>query len=43
MLENGVSVDKFSLSLGLKACSRLVFVKGEMKVHGFVRKTGTCY
>ncbi|WZY91107.1 hypothetical protein YC2023_047842 [Brassica napus] len=43
MLENGVSVDKFSLSLGLKACSRLVFVKGEMKIHGFVRKTGTYY
>lgn len=40
MLENGVSVDKFSLSLVLKACSRLGFVKGGMQIHGFLRKTG---
>lgn len=40
MLENGVSVDKFSLSLVLKACSRLGFAKGGMQIHGFLKKTG---
>ncbi|CAA7050707.1 unnamed protein product [Microthlaspi erraticum] len=40
MLENGVSVDRFSLSLVLKACSRLVFLKGGMQIHGFLRKSG---
>nr|AEN99834.1 chlororespiratory reduction 4 [Draba nemorosa] len=40
MLETGVSVDKFSLSLVLKACSRLGFVKEGMQIHGFLRKTG---
>ncbi|XP_010518149.1 PREDICTED: pentatricopeptide repeat-containing protein At2g45350, chloroplastic [Camelina sativa] len=40
MLENGVSVDKFSMSLVLKACSRLGFVKGGMQIHGFLKKTG---
>ncbi|RID61341.1 hypothetical protein BRARA_E00498 [Brassica rapa] len=41
MLENGVPVDKFSLSLALKACSRLGFVKEGTQVHGFLIKTGT--
>ncbi|XP_006397715.2 pentatricopeptide repeat-containing protein At2g45350, chloroplastic [Eutrema salsugineum] len=40
MLENGVSVDKFSLSLVLKSCSRLGYVNGGMQIHGFLRKTG---
>ncbi|KFK37318.1 hypothetical protein AALP_AA4G241500 [Arabis alpina] len=39
MVENGVSVDKFSLSLVLKACSRLGFVKEGMQIHGFLRKS----
>ncbi|KAL4361823.1 hypothetical protein GQ457_04G032390 [Hibiscus cannabinus] len=38
MLENGVSFDKFSLSLVLKACSRLGLVKEGMQVHGLLRK-----
>lgn len=40
MLENGVPVDNFSLSLVLKACSRLGFLKGGMQIHGFLRKAG---
>lgn len=40
MVENGVSVDKFSMSLVIKACSRLGFVKEGMQIHGFLRKTG---
>ncbi|KAL1223603.1 Pentatricopeptide repeat-containing protein [Cardamine amara subsp. amara] len=40
MLENGVSVDTFSVSLVLKACSRLGFIKEGMQIHGFLRKTG---
>ena len=36
-------VDKFSMSIVLKACYRLEFVKGEIKIHGFLRKTGTWY
>ncbi|XVF79875.1 hypothetical protein PTKIN_Ptkin15bG0025300 [Pterospermum kingtungense] len=38
MLERGVSFDKFSLSLVLKACSRLGLVKEGMQVHGLLRK-----
>ncbi|KAE8734461.1 Pentatricopeptide repeat-containing protein [Hibiscus syriacus] len=38
MLENGVPLDKFSLSLVLKACSRLGLVKKGMQVHGLLRK-----
>ncbi|KAJ4727131.1 Pentatricopeptide repeat-containing protein [Melia azedarach] len=38
MLENGVCVDKFSLSLVLKACSRLGLVKEGMQIHGLLRK-----
>ncbi|KAJ4892368.1 hypothetical protein Rs2_32116 [Raphanus sativus] len=41
MLQNGVPVDRFSLSLVLKACSRLGFVKEGMQVHGFLIKAGT--
>ncbi|CAH8320061.1 unnamed protein product [Eruca vesicaria subsp. sativa] len=40
MLENGVPVDKFSLSLVLKACSRLGFVKEGTQIHGFLIKSG---
>ncbi|XWS45924.1 hypothetical protein CRYUN_Cryun14cG0021100 [Craigia yunnanensis] len=38
MLEYGVSFDKFSLSLVLKACSRLGLMKEGMQVHGLLRK-----
>lgn len=38
MLEYGVSIDKFSLSLVLKACSRLGLMKEGMQVHGLLRK-----
>ncbi|XP_022735050.1 pentatricopeptide repeat-containing protein At2g45350, chloroplastic-like [Durio zibethinus] len=38
MLECGVSFDKFSLSLVLKACSRLGLMKEGMQVHGLLRK-----
>lgn len=41
MLQNGIPVDRFSLSLVLKACSRLGFVKEGMQIHGFLIKTGT--
>ncbi|KAG2326244.1 hypothetical protein Bca52824_008972 [Brassica carinata] len=41
MLENGVPVDRFSMSLALKACSRLGFVKEGMQIHGFLIKSGT--
>ncbi|KAM7512083.1 hypothetical protein LguiB_010958 [Lonicera macranthoides] len=40
MLENGVRVDKFSLSLVLKACSRLDLIKEGMQIHGLMRKFG---
>lgn len=40
MLENGVWVDEFSLSLVLKACSRLGMVREGMQVHGLLRKMG---
>eukprot|EP00257_Ricinus_communis_P023434 XP_015583420.1 pentatricopeptide repeat-containing protein At2g45350, chloroplastic [Ricinus communis] len=38
MLQNGVFVDKFSVSLVLKACSRLGLVKEGMQIHGLLRK-----
>ncbi|XP_050236636.1 pentatricopeptide repeat-containing protein At2g45350, chloroplastic [Mercurialis annua] len=38
MLENGIRVDKFSISLVLKACSRLGLVKEGLQVHGLLRK-----
>ncbi|KAK3195014.1 hypothetical protein Dsin_026324 [Dipteronia sinensis] len=38
MLEIGVCVDKFSLSLVLKACSRMGLVKEGMQIHGLLRK-----
>ncbi|XVE76961.1 hypothetical protein DITRI_Ditri13aG0022900 [Diplodiscus trichospermus] len=38
MLEYGVSFDKFSLSLVLKACSHLGLMKEGMQVHGLLRK-----
>ena len=38
MLEYGVSFDKFSLSLVLKACSRFCLMKEGMQVHGLLRK-----
>ncbi|XP_009772120.1 pentatricopeptide repeat-containing protein At2g45350, chloroplastic-like [Nicotiana tabacum] len=40
MLENGVFVDEYSLSIVLKACSRMGFVKCGMQVHGLLRKLG---
>ncbi|CAN8286327.1 unnamed protein product [Cochlearia groenlandica] len=39
MLKNGVSVDKYSVSLVIKACSRLVSVETGKQIHGFLRKT----
>ncbi|XP_038708889.1 pentatricopeptide repeat-containing protein At2g45350, chloroplastic [Tripterygium wilfordii] len=39
MIENGAFVDGFSLSLVLKACSQLGFLKEGMQIHGFLRKT----
>ncbi|OMP11929.1 hypothetical protein CCACVL1_00212 [Corchorus capsularis] len=38
MLESGVFVDKFTLSLVLKACSRLGLIKEGMQVHGLLSK-----
>ncbi|KAF2566428.1 hypothetical protein F2Q68_00023982 [Brassica cretica] len=38
MLETGVPVDKFSISLALKACSRLGYVKEGMQIHGVARQ-----
>ncbi|KAJ0054249.1 hypothetical protein Pint_00236 [Pistacia integerrima] len=38
MLENGVCFDNFSLSLVLKACSRVGLVKEGMQIHGLLRK-----
>lgn len=38
MLENGVHVDKFSLSLILKACGRLGLVKEGLQIHGLLKK-----
>ncbi|GMY09355.1 pentatricopeptide repeat-containing protein At2g45350, chloroplastic [Fagus crenata] len=38
MLENGVCVDKFTLSLVLKACSRVGLVKEGMQIHGLLKK-----
>nr|AKH05177.1 chlororespiratory reduction 4 [Erodium trifolium] len=38
MLENGVSVDRFSFSLVLKACSRVGSVREGMQIHGLLRK-----
>ncbi|XAR63175.1 hypothetical protein NMG60_11023023 [Bertholletia excelsa] len=40
MIENGVCVDKFSVSLVLKACSRIGLMKEGMQIHGFARKCG---
>ncbi|PHU29143.1 Pentatricopeptide repeat-containing protein, chloroplastic [Capsicum chinense] len=40
MLENGVLVDEYSLSVVLKACSRVGLVKRGMQVHGLLRKMG---
>ncbi|KAK4379398.1 hypothetical protein RND71_001260 [Anisodus tanguticus] len=40
MIENGVFVDEYSLSIVLKACSRMGFVKYGMQVHGLLRKLG---
>ncbi|CDY51808.1 BnaC04g53140D [Brassica napus] len=41
MLETGVPVDKFSISLALKACSRLGYVKEGMQIHGLLIKSRT--
>nr|AKH05192.1 chlororespiratory reduction 4 [Pelargonium dichondrifolium] len=38
MLENRVSVDRFSFSLVLKACSRVGLLKEGMQIHGFLAK-----
>ncbi|KDP28762.1 hypothetical protein JCGZ_14533 [Jatropha curcas] len=38
MLENGISVDKYSLSLVLKACARLGLVREGLQIHGLLRK-----
>ncbi|THG03736.1 pentatricopeptide repeat-containing protein At2g45350, chloroplastic [Camellia sinensis] len=38
MLENGVCVDKFSLSLVLKACSRMGLIKEGLQIHGLMKK-----
>ncbi|CAK7347903.1 unnamed protein product [Dovyalis caffra] len=38
MLENGAFVDKFTLSLVLKACSRVGLVKEGMQIHGLLKK-----
>ncbi|KAH9733092.1 pentatricopeptide repeat-containing protein [Citrus sinensis] len=38
MLDNGVSVDKFSASLVLKACSRLGLIEEGLQIHGLLRK-----
>ncbi|KAH7519587.1 hypothetical protein FEM48_Zijuj08G0052800 [Ziziphus jujuba var. spinosa] len=38
MLELGVRVDKFSLSLVLKACGRMGLVKEGLQIHGLLRK-----
>ncbi|XP_044501742.1 pentatricopeptide repeat-containing protein At2g45350, chloroplastic [Mangifera indica] len=38
MLETGVCFDNFSLSLVLKACSRVGLVKEGMQIHGLLRK-----
>lgn len=38
MLENGVFVDQFSLSLVLKASSRVGLVKEGMQIHGLLKK-----
>ncbi|KAL3516993.1 hypothetical protein ACH5RR_023895 [Cinchona calisaya] len=40
MLERGVLVDKYSLSLVLKACSKMGLVKNGMQIHGLLRKCG---
>nr|AKH05195.1 chlororespiratory reduction 4 [Pelargonium myrrhifolium] len=38
MLQNGVPVARFSISLVLKACSRLGLLKEGMQIHGFLEK-----
>lgn len=38
MLEKGVCVDDYSISLVLKACARLGLVKEGMQIHGLTRK-----
>nr|AKH05174.1 chlororespiratory reduction 4 [California macrophylla] len=38
MVDNGVSVDRFSFSLVLKACSRVGLVREGMQIHGLLRK-----
>ncbi|XP_027106437.1 pentatricopeptide repeat-containing protein At2g45350, chloroplastic-like [Coffea arabica] len=38
MLESGVLVDEYSLSLVLKACSRVGLVKNGMQIHGLLKK-----
>nr|AKH05180.1 chlororespiratory reduction 4 [Geranium incanum] len=38
MVGNGVSVDRFSFSLVLKACSRLGLVREGLQIHGLLRK-----
>jgi len=38
MLENGAFADKFTLSLVLKACSRVGLVKEGMQIHGLLKK-----
>lgn len=40
MLENGVCIDRFSVSLVLKACSRLSLITGGMQVHCLMNKMG---
>ncbi|GAB4844352.1 Pentatricopeptide repeat-containing protein At2g45350, chloroplastic [Ancistrocladus abbreviatus] len=38
MLRHGVSVDKYSFSLVLKACSRIGLLKEGMQIHGLLKK-----
>ncbi|MFS7924938.1 putative tetratricopeptide-like helical domain superfamily [Helianthus anomalus] len=40
MLQHGSCVDKFTVSLVLKACSRMGLIREGMQVHGFLKKTG---
>ncbi|KAM7275042.1 hypothetical protein ACFE04_016908 [Oxalis oulophora] len=38
MIQNGVCIDKYTLSLVLKGCSRLGLVKEGMQIHGLLKK-----
>ncbi|PWA41156.1 pentatricopeptide repeat (PPR) superfamily protein [Artemisia annua] len=42
MIEEGVCVDKFTISLVLKAISRYGFCRDGAMVHGFMKKIGFC-